>query len=61
MTLSKSKNIEDSDLILPESLRPIENTFKVLKSVSRHAPKPKENHNAILSLLNNNSLQRVHG
>ena len=48
-------------MILPESLRPVEDTFKVLKSVSRNAPTFKSNDNQILSLLKDKSLQRVKG
>ena len=57
--LKKSENDVDKDMILPDSLRPIENTFKVLKSVSRHAPKSQSNNNGILGILKNKSLQRI--
>ena len=57
--MKRSENTVNQDMILPDSLKPIENTFKVLKSVSRHAPKSKSNYNGILGLLNNKSLQRI--
>ena len=59
MKLKKSDNIADKDIILPDSLKPIENSFKVLKSISRHAPKSKSSYNSILGILKNKSLQRI--
>ena len=49
------------DLKLPDSLIPRDNTFKVLKSVSRDAPRLKTNYDGILGILTNKSLQRVIG
>ena len=61
ITSEKFKDTSDMDLKLPDSLIPRDNTFKVLKSVSRDAPRLKTNYDGILGILTNKSLQRVIG
>ena len=59
MKLKKSDDNVDKEMMFPDSLKPIENTFKVLKSVSQHAPNSQKNYNGLLGILKNKSLQRI--